>query len=237
MAIEVIGTKTLPAASGGIEAFRLVRIDSSNDWAYCGVGETPQGRANNGVAATYQVSADLWESGRTFKCVASGAISALARVYTAASGKVSATESGAYIGFAMNATTADGGIVEVLAVPQNTVTVTIKWSAPPAFQTDFIADRAYRIIGAIARVDVVGSDGGAVTGEIKQVVSGTSIASGTVIHASTINLKGTAHTNQVLTLSSTSADLDVAAGSAIGLDPTGTTTAAQGCAIVFLVPK
>lgn len=100
----------------------------------------------------------------------------------------------------------------------------------------FVADRAYRVVAINVRPLVVGSDGGAVTAVAKKVASGTAIASGTALHTGTIDLKGTINTNQALTLSATDANRLLAAGDAVGLDVTGTTTAARGVISVALLP-
>lgn len=120
--------------------------------------------------------------------------------------------------------------------PRQPIAVTFGWNAP-ADTTFFTADRAYKVVKVTTRVDTAGTDGGAVTAAVKKAPSGTALASGTALHASTINLKGTAATNQSLTLSSTLTDLDIAAGDSIGLDVTGTPTAAVGSVTVFLLPK
>lgn len=117
------------------------------------------------------------------------------------------------------------------------IPVSFYWNVPNADISFFVADRPYRVKGIRARVDTVGSDAGAVTGEIKKAPSGTAVASGTVLHSGTINLKGTAATNQTLTLSATSAALDIAAGDCIGFDLTGTGTAAVGSVTVNLAPR
>ena len=83
---------------------------------------------------------------------------------------------------------------------------------------------------------VVGSDGSAVTAVIKKAPSGTAIASGTALHTGSADLKGTINTNQALTLSATPADLVLAAGDAVGIDCTGTMTAARGVVTVTLEP-
>jgi len=101
----------------------------------------------------------------------------------------------------------------------------------------FVATRKCRVVGITARVEVAGTDGGAVTAAVTKAASGTAIPSGTALHSGTANLKGTAATNQVLTLSTTSADLDIAAGQAIGVNFTGTMTAAVGCITVALEPR
>lgn len=106
----------------------------------------------------------------------------------------------------------------------------------PVDTSFFVADRAYVVKGIRGVVDVVGSDAGAVTAQIRKVASGTALASGTLLHTGTFNLKGTAATNQTLTLSTTASDLTIPAGTRIALDVTGVTTAAVGCITVTLAP-
>lgn len=96
--------------------------------------------------------------------------------------------------------------------------------------------RPMRVKNIIGVPTVAGTDGGAVTAIVKKVSSGTAITSGTALHTSTINLKGTADTNQVMTLSATDSALTIAAGDRIGLDFTGTLTAATGVVTVWLCP-
>lgn len=99
----------------------------------------------------------------------------------------------------------------------------------------FISDRSYTVLSCVLRVDVVGSDAGGVTCQIRKAASGTAIASGTVIHSGTGNLKGTAATNQTLTLSTTPSDLYVPSGTCLGFDLTGVSTAAIGSVTVTLL--
>lgn len=116
------------------------------------------------------------------------------------------------------------------------ISVDIEYNASSVDKSSFVAQRGYRVVGIAGRVTAAGTDGGAVTAAIKKAPSATAIASGTALHASTFNLKGTADTNQSLTLSTTSADLDIAAGDAIGVDFTGTLTTATGVISVLLSP-
>lgn len=88
-----------------------------------------------------------------------------------------------------------------------------------------------------AVVTVAGTDGGAVTAVIRKVPSGTAITAGTLLHTGNINLKGTAETDQALTLSTTENDLILAAGDAIAIDFTGVLTAATGIVTVGLSPR
>ena len=114
--------------------------------------------------------------------------------------------------------------------------ISFNYSAPDD-QPFFVANRPYRVVAITVRPLVVGSDMSAVTATINKAASGTAIASGTLLHTGTIDLKGTVHTNQTLTLSSTSTDLNIATGTAIGIDVTGTTTAARGVVTVLLSPR
>jgi hypothetical protein len=116
------------------------------------------------------------------------------------------------------------------------ISISSEYNASSVDKTFFVANRQYIVKGIIWRVEVTGTDGGAVTGAIKKAASGTAIASGTALHSSTANLKGTAATNQTLTLSTTSTDLIIPAGTAIGFDFTGTLTSATGVVTVLLSP-
>jgi hypothetical protein len=123
------------------------------------------------------------------------------------------------------------------AVQGGFISVSIPYNASSVDLVSFVASLAYRVRAITWRVEVAGTDGSAVTGAVKKAASGTAIASGTALHSSTANLKGTAATNQTLTLSTTTTDLDIAAGDAIGVDFTGTLTSATGVVSVLLSPK
>lgn len=101
----------------------------------------------------------------------------------------------------------------------------------------FVAQRAMRVKGIVGRVQAAGTDAGAVTATVYKAPSGTAIASGTALHSGTYNLKGTASTNQTLTLSTTSSDLDIAAGDTIGIILTGVLTAATGGIAIHMTPR
>lgn len=100
----------------------------------------------------------------------------------------------------------------------------------------FVAPRAMRVEAINGRVTVAGTDASAVTAQVRKVPSGTAITSGTVLHSSTFNLKGTANTNQALTLSTTAATLLLAAGDCLAIDFTGTLTSATGAFTVGMTP-
>jgi len=116
------------------------------------------------------------------------------------------------------------------------VSVNIEYNASSVDKVSFVAGRKYVIQAIYGRVESAGTDGGAVTAVIKKAASGTAIASGTAVHSSTFNLKGTAATNQALTVSSTAGVATIPQGTAIGIDFTGTLTSATGVITVLLAP-
>ena len=116
------------------------------------------------------------------------------------------------------------------------VNVNIEYNASSVDKVSFVATRSYVVHGITGRPTVAGTDGSAVTAVIKKAASATAITSGTALHSSTYNLKGTADTIQALTLSTTASDLEIPAGTAIGVDFTGTLTSATGVITVTLAP-
>lgn len=114
------------------------------------------------------------------------------------------------------------------------VVITLRYGdATPVDMPFFVASRTYRVHKIIGR-PLVGASGA--TGIMKKAPSGTAIASGTALHTGTFDFNGTANTNQPLSLSATAADLNIAAGDAIGVDVTGTLTNATGTISIELIP-
>lgn len=80
----------------------------------------------------------------------------------------------------------------------------------------FTADQAYTVKSIRVTPDV--AQGSTLTATISKVTGTATPASGTTpLHTGTANLNATAHTVQSLTLTSTTADLSLAAGERIGL--------------------
>jgi hypothetical protein len=96
--------------------------------------------------------------------------------------------------------------------------------------TIFVAPFPVQVTNIYYTPNVIGSDSGAVTATIVKATAAVIPAKGTTpMHvASAIDLKGTVHTVQTITLSTTTADLKLVAGERIGYDTTGTLTAAEG---------
>jgi hypothetical protein len=131
------------------------------------------------------------------------------------------------VGFGLRGNDNDAGEFIFASFPYNASSV------DAAF---FTAPRQLRVEDIRCFVTVAGTDGGAVTAVIRKVPSGTALASGTALHSGTFNLKGTAVTQQQLTLSTTASDLLLNAGDSLAVDFTGTLTSATGNVTVGLNP-
>jgi hypothetical protein len=95
-------------------------------------------------------------------------------------------------------------------------------------QWAFIADTDYELVGARMIPTVAGTDGSAVSADVKKASGTTAVASGTTMLASTFDLKATINTLQTATLSATTANRRVTSGDRIGVDFTGVLTSATG---------
>lgn len=106
----------------------------------------------------------------------------------------------------------------------------------------FVADRDYEIVEVSESHLTAGSDGGAVTLDVKKSSSGTAFTAGTSVLASTFDLKSTASTPVRKTvgnggIASSRVTRTLLAGQQLGIDFTGTMTAVAGGGItVVLIP-
>lgn len=110
----------------------------------------------------------------------------------------------------------------------------VDWAAAALSKNFFTATRYMRVRKAYCKVTVAGTDGSAVTLMLGKTPDGTPIASATSLLSAAFNLKGTAATNQVGSLSATAADLLLAPGDSLSAVITGTPTNATGSATVEL---
>lgn len=99
---------------------------------------------------------------------------------------------------------------------------------PVGNQTIIVAPRPMRLMLLLGRVDVVGTDAGAVTFSFFKAGTGVAPGSGVLVHSGTFNLKGTLNTNQVVPLLTTDAALDFNLGDSLVAVLTGVGTAAKG---------
>lgn len=100
-------------ASGAVSQFNRVYVASAGVVAVAGATTPGVGTAEVDVATGETLAVRLWSAQGTRKMVASEAISAGAPVYAAASGKVAASGS-LYVGRALEASTANNDVIEVL---------------------------------------------------------------------------------------------------------------------------
>jgi hypothetical protein len=116
------------------------------------------------------------------------------------------------------------------------VCLSMRYDANSVDQVFFVAHRRYIVTDVRIWPLVAGTDGSAVTVAVKHVASGSALNTGTKPHTSTMDLKGTINTAQVMVLATDPADRIVAAGEGIGLDFSGTLTAAVGSVSVTMCP-
>lgn len=106
-------------AGAAIERYRRVKLSGANEDtvikalqadadAYIGVAQRDVDAAGDYIAV------DLKTSGETVKCVANNAIAVNANFYAGDDGKISSTAVGAVIGTALEASTADNDVIEVI---------------------------------------------------------------------------------------------------------------------------
>ena len=110
MSQENLGSKSFVAGED-LEAYRRVKLSSGNV-VYADAGEEFIGVTSHKALNTEQVTVNLRSASRTYKMVASSAITAGNTIYGAIDGKVSASASGVAQGVALEAATADGDVIE-----------------------------------------------------------------------------------------------------------------------------
>jgi hypothetical protein len=82
-----------------------------------------------------------------------------------------------------------------------------------------------------------GTDGSAVTGTIRRCQGTEAATAGDDLLSATIDLKGTALTEQTPALTATTANLTLEAGDRLSLDVTGNTTALAGVILTVLLKR
>jgi len=117
MSVQNEGVKPFTAGEA-LEAYRRVKLSSASGTQveYADAGQDAIGITQRKEASGANVAVALLSKSRTFKAVASEAISVGAVLYGAADGKVSDTVSGMPIGVALAAASGDGSVIEVLAI-------------------------------------------------------------------------------------------------------------------------
>ena len=101
----------------------------------------------------------------------------------------------------------------------------------------WIAPVACEVVAVREVHAVAGDDAGAVTATVRRCQGTEAPSAGDNLLSTTINLKGTAYTTQAPALSTTIADLPLAAGDRLALDVTGTTTTLAGVIVSVLLKR
>lgn len=114
--------------------------------------------------------------------------------------------------------------------------IDLNYIATLVTQSIFVAPWPCVVTHIKGRPRVAGSDGSAVSLSFYKVPDGIAVASGTLLHSGSYDMKGTADTNQTLTLVGNLDSRTLKAGDAIGYALTGTATAAVGCITVVVEP-
>lgn len=119
----------------------------------------------------------------------------------------------------------------------NSVTASRVANADCIDGTFFIANRKCQVIGVSEVHTTAGTNGSAVTLDIKKCTGTQAPASGTTVLQSTLDMKGVAETVQAGTLVTNKSTLTLNAGDRLALDFTGTTTALAGVQVtVDVIP-
>ena len=113
--------------------------------------------------------------------------------------------------------------------------VTVNYIATLVTQKFFVAPRKLIVTSIVGATRVAGS-GGACTASFYKAASAVAVGSGTLLHAGSFNLVGTADTNQALTLSPVPGALTLNPGDSLGYVLSGTATSAVGSVTITLEP-
>lgn len=116
------------------------------------------------------------------------------------------------------------------------IALNVRYNASSIDETFFTASRRYIVKSVICRPTVAGTDGGAVTAGVNISTDGQSIGAGQKCHNSTMDLKGTINTNQVMQMSGTVSEHILNEGDTLSINYGGTLTAAVGTISVTLCP-
>lgn len=111
----------------------------------------------------------------------------------------------------------------------------VEYTASMVTQKFYFCTRTENVVDIRGATRVAGS-GGACTLQFFKAASGVAVGSGTLLHAGTFNIVGTADTNQVLTLVTDPSVLLLQPGDSVGYVLTGTPTSAVGTFQVSVEP-
>jgi hypothetical protein len=137
--------------------------------------------------------------------------------------------------FSGAATELAGVVIEVSLAPAGTslaIVYNLAANGDLVDQHFFVANRDYRVMAIRQVHSTLGTNGSAVTLDVKKSTSTQAAASGTTMLSATFDMKASINTVRLGTLTSTEADLRLAPGDRISIDYTGTLTALAGVVVV-----
>lgn len=125
MSQQNAGPKKTLLAAGTIPQYARVKLDTNGAWALAGAGAGGKADAIADHAATIgqQLTATLLNCAGTVKMIASEALTLGELVYGAANGKLDDVTTNCLEGKALEASGADGDIIEVLVMNTSLVTL------------------------------------------------------------------------------------------------------------------
>jgi hypothetical protein len=137
--------------------------------------------------------------------------------------------------FSGAATELAGVVIEVSLAPAGTsiaIVYNLNANGDLVDQHFFVANRDYRVMAIRQVHSTAGTNGSAVTLDVKKSTSTQAAASGTTMLSTTFDMKASINTVRLGTLTSTDADLRLAPGDRMSIDYTGTLTALAGVVVV-----
>jgi hypothetical protein len=121
---------------------------------------------------------------------------------------------------------------------QTYLTVSLSQASSIADQLFYIAPEPLEVVEIHEVHGTLGTDGSAVTATVKKCTGTQALTAGAdLLGATKIDLKGTINTVQSPALTSTAADLQMAAGDRLSFDVTGTTTAVANMVVTVLLRR
>lgn len=157
-------------AGEALPQFRLLKLDASNQFVFADAGEQALAVCDGYTPSGEPAAATLLSKPGTLTMVAAGAINFRAKVYSAADGKITATNTGFCVGLALAAAAAEDDQIEVLplvsAFPaEATIAPAALTYADPAAQTSAALTGTLTGTANGALVDVAAAAGACAGGD------------------------------------------------------------------------
>lgn len=217
-----------------ISEYVRVTINSSGLAAIAGAGDAGIGYAMGYKASGAVLGIRLHSAEGTQPMIAAGAITRGAIVYASASGKCDDAQGGTILGIAAEAASADGNCINVIKTASRADSVFVTYTTgTTAAATDFaffVATRPMQVL-AISQVHGVAAGNTSTLQVTKDTGTDAPGAGSDLLTSTGFNLNATANTVQTGTLTSTAADLLLAAGDRLSVDFANTIQSTAGVVV------